>query len=115
MKGVLFSRSLLLVLCLILGATTLCAPSANNAPLTNAAVVKLVKAGFKEKSIITIIASRPARFDLSTERMIDLKRAGVSEKVILAMLARQEGNEIDDSFGDDEFFSSSMLSAVTSP
>jgi hypothetical protein len=83
----------------------------NNTPLTNAAVVKLVKAGFKEKSIITIIASRPARFDLSTERMIDLKRSGVSEKVILAMLARQEGNEIDDSsWSDDEFFSSSPSS-----
>src|SRR5689334_18939825 len=105
MKGVLFSRSLLLVLCLVLGSTTLWAQSANNAPLTNAAVVKLVKAGFKEKSIITIIASRPARFDLSTDRIIELKRTGVSEKVILAMMARQDGTDFnDEAWTDDEFF-----------
>ena len=79
----------------------------NNAPLTNNSVVKLVKAGFKEKSVITIIASRPARFDLSPERMIELKRSGVSEKVILAMLSRQEGTDFaDDSWGDEEFTSS---------
>ena len=105
MKGVLFSRSLLLVLCLVFGSTTLWAQSANNAPLTNAAVVKLVKAGFKEKSIITIIASRPARFDLSTDRIIELKRTGVSEKVILAMMARQDGTDFnDEAWNDDEFF-----------
>ena len=65
-------------------------------PLTNAAVVKLVKAGFKEKTIISIIAARRPRFDLSPDHMIELKRSGASEKIILAMLARQEGAELDD-------------------
>jgi hypothetical protein len=79
----------------------------SNLPLTNASVVKLVKAGFKEKTLITIISARPARFDLSPDRMIELKRSGVSEKVILAMLARQEGTEfLDDSWGDGELLSS---------
>ncbi len=59
--------------------------------LTNASVVKLTKAGFKEKTIISIINTRIPNFDLSPDRMIELKRNGVSEKVILAMLARQEG------------------------
>ena len=105
MKGVLFSRSLLLGLCLLIGSTSVWAQSGNTAPLTNAAVVKLVKAGFKEKSIITIIASRPARFDLSTDRLIDLKRTGVSEKVILAMMARQEGVDFnDEAWNDEDFF-----------
>src|SRR5690349_1836733 len=105
MKGFLFSRSLLLVLCLLLGSTFVCAQTGNTAPLTNAAVVKLVKAGFKEKSIITIIASRPARFDLSTDRLIELKRTGVSEKVILAMMARQEGLDFnDEAWNDEDFF-----------
>jgi hypothetical protein len=105
MKGFLFSRSLLLVLCLLLGSTFVFAQSGNTAPLTNAAVVKLVKAGFKEKSIITIIASRPARFDLSTDRLIELKRTGVSEKVILAMMARQEGLDFnDEAWNDEDFF-----------
>jgi len=105
MKGFLFSRSLLLVLCLLLSSTAVWAQTGNNAPLTNAAVVKLVKAGFKEKSIITIIASRPARFDLSTDRLIELKRTGVSEKVILAMMARQEGVDFnDEAWNDEDFF-----------
>ena len=109
MRKFLLSRCLPFVICFTVAPVLSLAQSPdNNTPLDNTAIVKLVKAGFKDKSIITIIASRPARFELSTERMIDLKRSGVSEKVILAMLARQEGNEIDDSFGDDEFFSSSM-------
>ena len=105
MKGFLFGRSLLLVLFLLIGSTSVWAQTGNNAPLTNAAVVKLVKAGFKEKSIITIIASRPARFDLSTDRLIELKRTGVSEKVILAMMARQEGIDFsDEAWNDEDFF-----------
>jgi len=97
-----------MTLCLVAGlATVVAQTSDNNRPLTNEAVVKLVKAGFKEKSLLTIISSRPAQFDLSTERMIELKRNGVPEKVILAMVARQEGNTFsDEGWGDDEFFSS---------
>ena len=109
MKRFLFNRSLLLVLCLLINSALVWGQSRdNNALLTNASIVKLVKAGFKDKSIITIIASRPVQFDLSTDRIIELKRTGVSEKVILAMMARQEGNEFsDDAWGDEEFFNSS--------
>jgi hypothetical protein len=74
------------------------------APLTNAAVVKLVKADFKEKTIIAIIGSRPGHFDLGTERMIELKRSGVSERIILAMLAQQQGVAYDENWSDDAFF-----------
>ena len=76
----------------------------NDGPLTNAAVVKLVKANFKEKTIIAIIGSRPSHFDLATERMIELKRSGVSERIILAMLAHQQGVEFDENWSDDAFF-----------
>lgn len=112
MKYVVVSRSLLLVLCLLISCVLVCAQSRDTTPLTNASVVKLVKAGFKEKSIITIIASRPVTFDLSTERLIELKRVGVSERVILAMLARQEGTEFSDEVWDDqELFDSPNNSA----
>ena len=77
--------------------------------MTNAEIIKLVKAGFKEKTIVLIISSRLPGFDLSSDKMIQLKRAGVSENVIVAMLARQEGTELpaDDSqsWADDPFFS----------
>ena len=75
-------------------------------PLTNAAVLRLVKAGFKEKTIITIISSRPNRFNLETDQLIQLKHNGVSENVILAMLSLSgvpvEENE--DQWEDDESF-----------
>lgn len=100
-------RLLTALLVISFGCVLSYAQTGNNAPLTNASVVKLVKAGFKEKSILHIIAARPTRFDLSPERMIELKRNGVSEKIILGMLARQEGMGLDlsdDSWGDDPFF-----------
>lgn len=104
--------------CVLIGGSVVCAQSNQaEAALTNAAVVKLVKAGFKEKTIVLMIASRGANFDLSPDRMIELKRSGVSENIILAMLARQEGVEpdLDDSWGDDPFFGRSTDTLKSSP
>jgi hypothetical protein len=71
-------------------------------PLTNASVVKLVRAGFKEKSVVAIIGARPANFDLSPDRLVELKKAGVPERVILAMIARSESVDFADDEWDDE-------------
>lgn len=97
------------LLALILTGLTLSAGVAqtptNNPPLTNASIVKLVRADFKEKTIISIIAASPPNFDLSPDRMIELKHSRVSEKIILAMLSRQEGMTLnDDTWTDDPFF-----------
>ena len=74
-------------------------------PLTNAAVVKLVRAGFKEKTIIVIIRNRASRFQLDPDRLVDLKRNGVSENIILAMLAQSESTFLDDDgWSNDSFF-----------
>jgi hypothetical protein len=70
--------------------------------LTNAAIVKLVKAGFSEKTIISLIAVRPGNFNLSADNMITLKRSSVSEKIILAMVAKQQGEDIGDDFLNDD-------------
>lgn len=61
--------------------------------LTNASIIKLSKAGFREKTIISIILRRPSRFDVSAENLIVLKKNGLSEKIILAMVARAAGAE----------------------
>ena len=53
-------------------------------------MVKLVRAGFKEKTVIAIIHNRPNRFNLDPDKLIELKRNGVSENIILAMLAQNE-------------------------
>ena len=98
------ARSILIVsLALTLSTNLMAQQSQKDAPLTNAAVVKLAKAGFKEKTIISIIYARIPAFDLTADRMIELKRSGVSEKVIVAMLARQDGMDPfdDESWGDD--------------
>jgi hypothetical protein len=62
--------------------------------LTNAAIIKLVRGGFSDKAVIAIINSRPTRFDLSPERLIELKKSRVSERVILAMVGRTGGVEV---------------------
>ena len=104
---ILFSVSLVLMLSLAGLAQT-------NQPqktLNNAAVVKLAKAGFKERTIISIINSRVPNFDLSPDRMIELKKNGVTEKIIIAMLARQEGMDPfsdDESWADEEFMSQGL-------
>jgi hypothetical protein len=71
-------------------------------PLTNSAVVKLVRAGFREKTVIAIINVRPVSFDLSPERLIELKKNGVSERVILAMIGRAESVEVASEDWDDD-------------
>ncbi|PYS75551.1 MAG: hypothetical protein DMF67_07265 [Acidobacteria bacterium] len=77
-------------------------PRGAEAPLTNGSVVKLVRAGFSEKAVIAIIRARPANFDLAPERLIELKKSGVGEKVILAMIGRGGADDLaNDDWGDD--------------
>ena len=102
---ILFPVSLVLIFSSLALAQT---NQAQQKSLNNAAVVKLAKAGFKERTIIQIINARVPNFDLSPDRMIELKKNGVTEKVIVAMLARQEGMEPfndDESWADDAFMS----------
>jgi hypothetical protein len=70
--------------------------------LTNASVVKLVRAGFREKTVIAIINARPVTFDLSPDRLIELKKGGVPERVILAMIARAESVDFASEGWDDD-------------
>ena len=81
-------------------------------PLTNAAVVRLVKAGFKEKTVITIINNRPSDFKLDTEHLIELKRSGVNENIILAMLSSQMGTVLVD---EDEWTTESLFKDKKKP
>ena len=74
-----------------------------SAPMTNSAVIKLVRAGFKEKTVIAIIHSRPSQFDLEPDRLIELKHNGVTENVILAMLAQTAAIDAGDDFDFTDF------------
>ena len=60
-------------------------------PLTNAAIIKLVDAGLGEDTVISMVDTQPVRFSLAPDDIIMLKKAGVSEKVIAAMLNNTPG------------------------
>jgi hypothetical protein len=106
MKKIFLKLSLALALVSCLGHPAI-AQQKTETPLTNSAVIKLVRAGFKEKTVIAIIRSRPAQFDLSPDRLIELKRGGVSENIILVMLAGDDAEFAatdGDDWGSDPFF-----------
>lgn len=56
-------------------------------PLTNADIVEMVKAGFDEDTIIKAIGANKPAFDTSVQGLLALKNAGVSAKIINAILA----------------------------
>lgn len=102
-----FIYQAILLLALCCSATMLGQAQQGEAPLTNTSVIKLVRAGFKEKTVIAIIRSRPNRFNLDPDHLIDLKRNGVTESIILAMLSQDEAFVSDDGWNDDAFFKGS--------
>lgn len=56
--------------------------------LNNDAIVKLVMAGFAEETIVNVVNTQPGTYSLGADDIIALKKAGVSEKIITAMLSR---------------------------
>jgi len=59
--------------------------------LNNDAVIKLVKAGLSEDMIVSTVNSSPGTYDTSADGLIALKTAGVTDKVVGAMIARASG------------------------
>ena len=103
---------LLLAACLCLSFMIGASGQQSVGPLTNSSVVRLVKAGFKEKTIITIINSRPGDFKLDTEHLIELKHSGVNENIILAMLSSEMGTVFVD---EDEWSNESLFKDLKKP
>lgn len=59
-------------------------------PLSNDDVVRMVKTGFAEQTITEAIRANPSSFDTSVGALEGLKTAGVSEKIISAMLSAKQ-------------------------
>ena len=55
-------------------------------PLTNSSIVEMVKAGLGDNIVVAAIRSQPHQFTLSANDLITLKRAGVSDAILAAML-----------------------------
>ncbi len=72
---------------LVIASGTLFAQEA----LTNESILKLVKAGIGEDTVIGMVKSQPSKFSLNSDAVIQLKTSGVSDRVIAAMVAKGEG------------------------
>ena len=72
--------------------------------LTNDSIISLVRAGFKEKTILALLRTSPVTFDLTALKLIQLKKNGVNEAVIQAMIQRQAMTSDAFTLRDDEFF-----------
>jgi hypothetical protein len=55
--------------------------------LTNQSIVDMAKAGLSERVIIAKIRNSPTSFDTQTDALIALKKNGISEKIIEAMMS----------------------------
>lgn len=60
------------------------------APLHDVDILKLLKAGFSEQVILAKIKSSPGMYELGADDLGTLKADGVSENIIMAMLAAPE-------------------------
>jgi hypothetical protein len=59
--------------------------------LTNQLVVDMLKAGLSERVVVAKIRTSPTNFDTGTDALIALKKNGVPEKVIEAMMSPTAG------------------------
>lgn len=74
------------IVLVLLSMTGFAAGQHSRAPITNHEVIDMVKAGISERTILLEFRKKPTAFDTSPEGLIELKKSGVSEKIIDAML-----------------------------
>lgn len=67
--------------------------------LTNDSVIKLVRAGLSEDLIVQTVNSQPGAYALGADNIVALKQAGISDKIIAAMLKRNESADAKRSAG----------------
>ena len=74
-----------ILLCMLLMFAVRIVPAAE--VLTNDSIVTMVKAGLGEELILGKIKISQGQYDVSTDGLVKLKKDGVSEKIIQAMMA----------------------------
>ena len=77
------------ILTLLLGIAPVLYAQQSQKPITNADVAKMVKAGLSESIVVATIQANPGNYDTSTDGVIKLKKSGVTDSEIKAMLAAQ--------------------------
>src|SRR5579863_5756855 len=56
-------------------------------PLTNADVIKMVQGGLPESVVVNAIGAGPSKYNISPDALIDLQKAGVTQKEMDAIIA----------------------------
>jgi len=92
MKASMIRALLILVLVVAVGLSLPGATSLAQEVLTNDSVIQMIKAGLPEAVVIAKIKSTATKFDLKTDSLVNLKKAGVSDKVLEAMVAAGSGS-----------------------
>jgi len=82
---------LTVVLVVALGVSMPGAISIAQELLTNDSVIQMVKGGLPEAVVIAKIKSTPSKFDLKTDSLLSLKKAGVTDKILEAMVSAGSG------------------------
>lgn len=78
---------LAVILCLGLGIFC------QNEVLTNQSIVDMARVGLSREVIIRAIGRSKVKFDVSSNGLIELKKADVPDEIISAMIDRQEGDQ----------------------
>ena len=65
--------------------------AANAAPMTNDDVIRMVRAGLSDATVIQAVDGSPPGFDASPDGLVRLKQGGVSEPVIQRILSKSTG------------------------
>jgi len=66
----------------------ICSVLAAQQTMNNEAVIKLVKAGLSDDIVVTTITGSTGSYDTSADGLIALKNAGISDKVIAAIMTK---------------------------
>ena len=78
-----------LFLAVLLAVTTVRAQQPAKAPLTNGDIVAMVNGGLQESLILGAIDANDVNFDVSAGALLTLKKDGVGDKIVQAMLAAE--------------------------
>src|SRR5215470_10341450 len=90
LRDLVFVGFLTLSLCLAISVSV----SAQEEVMTNEEVISLTKAGLASSVIIGKIKTSKTNFDMSTDALIKLKQAGVSDDTVGAMLEAKTGKSV---------------------
>ena len=75
----------------VIGVALLAVFAIAQTAMTNDSVIKMAKAGLSEDIIIGSVNGQPGQYKTSADDLIALKTAGVSDKVIAAMINKSSG------------------------